>query len=276
MTTDFLTRLLEAYWFAPPVALWRAIELRVVAEETFERPILDVGCGDGLIADVLFDEEAPIEVGFDPWLDQLRQARNSGAYRHVDLAAGHRLPYPDAAFATAFSNSVLEHIPDVAPVVAEVGRVLRPGGRFIFTVPSDAFRELLEGYASAMEAGDPAAAEAYAEGIDRWLDHFHYHSPDEWRELLAGGDMTLVKARYYVPRPVEQVWDRLNRRYGVNRARSAWGLLVSPRLRALGYQPLLQKLVVRHLSRRWRDYYTMTVPPGERGGGLLIVAERNR
>ena len=307
MTRDYLTELLTTYWFAPPVALWRAVELRVAAEERYERPLLDLGCGDGLIAQVLFGIENPVDVGFDPWLEQLRQAAQSGVYRHVDLADGHRLPYADGAFATVFSNSVLEHIPDVEPVVREVGRVLRcpeprpeprpepvegpvegpaactepsrsegqPGGHFIFTVPSDAFRSLLDGYIRAMEAGNVEKAERYAAGVDVWLEHHHYHTPEEWGDLLTAAGMRLVKARYYIPEEVERLWDRMNDRYGVGRPRSAWGTLVSPRLRPLGYQPLLRHFIVRTLSRRWRPYYEMDVPPGEKGGGLLVVARRN-
>jgi len=279
------------YWFAPPVALWRAVELRVAAEEQYEHPLLDLGCGDGLIAQVLFGIENPVDVGFDPWLEQLRQAARTGVYRHVDLAEGHRLPYADGAFATVFSNSVLEHILDLEPVVREVGRVLRcpesacpersrrvagrPGGHFIFTVPSDAFRHLLDGYIQATEAGNAEQAEQYAASVDVWLEHHHYHTPDEWRDILANAGMRLIKALYYIPEPVERLWDRMNDRYGVSQSRSAWGLLASPRLRPLGYQALLRRVVVRSLSRRWRPYYEMDVPPGEKGGGLLIVAQRS-
>jgi len=282
MTRDYLTELLTTYWFAPPVALWRAVELRVAAEEQYERPLLDLGCGDGLVAQALFGTDGDVDVGLDPWMDQLHQAARSGVYRHVNLANGHRLPYPDGVFATVFSNSVLEHIPDVGPVVREVGRVLRcpepakglPGGHFIFTVPSDAFRTLLDGYARRIEARDIQRAEAYATTVDAWLEHHHYHTPTEWQRLLDAAGMTLVKAHYYIPGQVERLWDRMNNRYGVRRRRSAWGLLVSPRLQPLGYQALLRRAVVRSLSRRWRPYYGMDVPPGEKGGGLLIVARR--
>ncbi len=274
MTQDYLTELLTTYWFAPPVALWRAVELRVAAEERYERPLLDLGCGDGLVGQVLFGIEGCVDVGLDPWADQLQSAARSGVYRHVNQADGHRLPYADRTFATVFSNSVLEHIPDVEPVVRQVGRVLRTGGRFIFTVPSDAFRHLLDGYIRPVEAGDVEKAGWYAAAVDVWLEHHHYHTPDEWRDILASAGMTLAKARYYIPEEVERLWDRMNDRYGLRQHRSVWGLLASPRLRSLGYQAFLRRAVVRSLGRRWRPYYEMDVPPGEKGGGLLVVARR--
>jgi SAM-dependent methyltransferase len=273
-TQDLLTELLDKYWFAPPVALWRAVELRIAAEEQYAQPMLDLGCGDGLIGQVLFGSDNGVDVGVDPWLEQVRQAARSGVYRHVDLADGHHLPYQTGAFATVFSNSVLEHIEDVEPVVREVGRVLKQEGRFVFTVPSDAFRSLLDGTIRRQEVGDLVGAQAYASSIDEWLAHFHYHTPDQWTGILGDAGMNLVKARYYIPEQVERLWDRMNGRFGVRSKRSLWSLLVSPRLRSLGYQSVLRKVVVRTLSHRWRSYYERNVPPGGKGGGLLIVAER--
>ena len=282
MALDYLAELLTAYWFAPPVGLWRAIELRVAAEEQYERPLLDLGCGDGLVGQVLFGKEPHADVGLDPWADQVRRAARTGVYRHLAVGDGHHLPYADGTFATVFSNSVLEHIPDVGKVVHEVGRVLRcadpntgqAGAHFVFTIPSDAFRLFLDGYVRKMAAGHVRGAEAYAAAVDARLEHYHYHTPREWQRLLDSAGMTLIKARYYIPQEVEQFWDRMNVSYGIGQRRSAWAMLVSPRLRALGYQALVRRIVVRILGRYWRRYYEMDVPLGEKGGGLLIVARR--
>ena len=269
MTQDFWHESLAAYWFSPPVALWRAVELRTAAEESFARPLLDLGCGDGLIGRVLFGPRG-IDVGFDPWLAQLRRAAASGVYHHVQQALGDSMPYPSDSFATVFSNSVLEHIPDLPPVIREAGRVLRPGGRLILTVPSDKFHHLLYFYQARLSSGDSAGAARYAAQVDARLAHYHYHTPAEWADLLAQGGMRLEKARYYMPSPTMALWDRMNRRFGIGR-KSLWSVLASPRLRRLGYQGLLARWVVRHYGRVWRSYYEMDVAAGEAGGGLLVV-----
>ncbi|MBN1260970.1 MAG: methyltransferase domain-containing protein [Anaerolineae bacterium] len=272
---DYLKLLLERYWFAPPVALWRAIELRIVASQEFLRPILDLGCGDGLIAGALFGDEPPIEVGFDPWWRQLRQGAQSGLYRSVQQAMGNAMPYASGTFGTVFSNSVLEHIPDLEPVLHEAARVLRPGGRFMATVPSDAFRRLLAGYRDQVATGNLEAAEAYAAKIDRWLEHHHYHSPQEWAALLANAGIRLHTTRYYIPASVAALWDKSNADFGLSEGgKPFFRWLASPRLRQLGYQKWLKREVVKRLSRNWRRNYEIDVPEGGVGAGLLVIGER--
>lgn len=272
---DYLSLLLDQYWFAPPVALWRAVELRTLAEQAFPRPILDLGCGDGLIAQVLFAGEAPIEVGFDPWLAQVRQAPESAAYRHVQQALGDAMPYPTASFGAVFSNSVLEHIPELTPVLREAARVLRPGGRFLATVPSDAFRHLLAGYRTHVAVGDFAGAEAYATRVDQRLEHHRYPTPAQWEALLADAGLRLVNARYYIPAEVEALWDQANADYGIHEhGRRLYRWLASPRLRKFGYQAVLRRWIVRKLRVQWRRAYDLDVPEDGVGGGLLVVAEK--
>ncbi len=273
---DYLTLLLNQYWFAPPVALWRAIELRTLATETFARPILDLGCGDGLIAQVLFEGEAPVESGFDPWLAQVRKAPATGVYLRVQQALGSAMPYPSGIFGSVLSNSVLEHIPDLDPVLREAARILQPGGRVFFTVPSDAFRRLLSGYQDRANTGDAAGAEAYAAGVDAWLEHHRYLSPDMWDAALQRAGLHLIRTAYYVPPAVMRLWDRSNSRYGVRRGQGnpLYRWLVSPRLRGLGYQRWIRQWVVSSLSKCWREAYAMDCAPGEAGGGLLVVGEK--
>ena len=272
---DYLTLTLNQYWFAPPVALWRAIELRVLAAATFTHPILDLGCGDGLIAQVLFQNEPPVEAGFDPWLDQVRKAPASDAYRHVQQALGDAMPYPKGTFATVFSNSVLEHILDLTPVLREAGRILKPGGRFLATVPSDAFRRLLAGYQDRAAAGDLAGAEAYASRVDARLEHHRYPSPQQWSEMLEAAGIRLVAMQYYIPAEVAALWDRANAAYGIHENGAPfYRWLASPRLRKLGYQKLLKRWVVKRLAERWRAAYQMDVPAGDVGSGLLVIGEK--
>jgi SAM-dependent methyltransferase len=98
------------------------------------RRVLDVGCGEGQVARLAASAAvgADVVVGVDPTWAQLalaRQRAGGPAYARSGAAA---LPARDASFDAVVACLVFEHIRDVDEAIAEVGRVLRPRGRFAF------------------------------------------------------------------------------------------------------------------------------------------------
>jgi SAM-dependent methyltransferase len=153
------------------------------------RPVLDVGCGDGHFASVTFD--APLDAGLDPWWGPLTEARDRRAYRTLAQADGARMPYPADFFASAVSNSVLEHIPDVDAVLAEVARALRPGAPFYFCVPSDRFLPLLSIGRALDRLHLRPLAGAYRRFFNRVCRHHHSDGAATWRTRLKRAGLTL-------------------------------------------------------------------------------------
>jgi len=95
------------------------------------RRVLDVGTGEGQVARLVASRGAAV-VGLDPAWAQLEVARARGgdpAYLRGEAA---RLPFADRSFDAAVACLVFEHIEDVDGAIAELGRVLAPGGRFVF------------------------------------------------------------------------------------------------------------------------------------------------
>lgn len=267
---DFLSDFLQHYWFAPPVALWRSIEAKALASAAFDFPVplLDFGCGDGLFTEAVFGKQAGI-YGCDIARGELPSARTSGVYwRGVQFADGHHLPYRDGAFGTVYSNSVIEHIPDPQNVLPDLARVLRKDGLLVLTVPSDQFRNLLDGVKTAPTK---QAAQNYAAGVDKLFAHHHYLTADEWRVLLYTAGVKLIEARYYASPEAEQQWDRMNREYGIG-GRSVFNVLASPRLKGLGYQPAMAKMVRDRLLPKLRPFYEANVT--DCGGGMLVVGRK--
>ncbi len=164
-------------------ALLRAVEADFYADLPIQSPVLDLGCGDGHFASVALAHKP--DVGLDPWWQPLQEARARDVYRMITHADGARMPFPDAYFATVISNSVLEHIPHVEPVVSEVARVLQAGGAFYFCVPGPNFRRYLS-VARALDALHlRRLAEAYRRLFDRISRHRYYNTPEEWIARLA-------------------------------------------------------------------------------------------
>ena len=105
------------------------------------RVILDVGTGEGQVARHAIASAAgalgagavaPTVVGVDPTWAQVVAARARGGGPGYARAEAARLPFPDGVFDAAVACLVFEHIEAADEAIAEVGRVLQPGGRFVF------------------------------------------------------------------------------------------------------------------------------------------------
>ena len=99
------------------------------------RPLLDVGCGGGLLAEE-FHRLGCRVTGIDLSERSLRAARSHAQISNADLhylaGSALQLPFPDSQFEILACADVLEHIPNWQDAVAEFSRVLQPGGLFLF------------------------------------------------------------------------------------------------------------------------------------------------
>jgi SAM-dependent methyltransferase len=92
---------------------------------------LDVGCGNGAFTEMLVERCAPLSVqGIDPSEEQLAFARTRPALRVAHLQQGDAmaLPFADDTFDVAVMPLVIFFVPDPAKGVAEMARVVCPGG----------------------------------------------------------------------------------------------------------------------------------------------------
>jgi 2-polyprenyl-6-hydroxyphenyl methylase/3-demethylubiquinone-9 3-methyltransferase len=99
------------------------------------KEVLDLGCAGGFMAEAMALRGATV-TGIDPAAEAVAAARRHAAAAGLpiryDTGVGEALPYGDAAFDAVVCVDVLEHVADLAQVLSEVARVLRPGGLFLY------------------------------------------------------------------------------------------------------------------------------------------------
>ena len=101
------------------------LEVELVERYARGKDVLEVGCGTGLILGRVAKFAASAK-GIDLSPGMLEKAKARGL--DVAQASATELPFPDASVDVAYSFKVLAHVPDIAHAMAEMARVVRPGG----------------------------------------------------------------------------------------------------------------------------------------------------
>lgn len=184
---------------APSEAYWRLLELAAVRRHLGDAagPVLELGCGDGV-----FTELTGLQV--DVGVDREPRAVERASRRRLVYRAVRRMDITDldanlGSFGTIFSNSVLEHVPDLEPVLGRCRELLVPGGRLIVTVP---LRQMNEHLAVRLPA--------YVRARQRQLQHRNLWTTDEWRARLEAAGFETVTADPYLDAAACRRWDRLD------------------------------------------------------------------
>ncbi|RIK28450.1 MAG: class I SAM-dependent methyltransferase, partial [Chloroflexi bacterium] len=97
--------------------------------------VLVDGCGVGMYVKALLPYAKTV-CGIDIEAEHLEVAAQTAPQAYLQLAAAEMLPYPANRFDLVLSHEVLEHVQDDHAAVAELVRVLKPGGRALLFVPN--------------------------------------------------------------------------------------------------------------------------------------------
>lgn len=171
-------------------ALWRSVEALSFNQINFRYPVLDIGCGFGEFAGVVFDR---IEMGIDINQSDLTRALKGKKYKKVRWADARKLPFKDNSYNTTVSVSVLEHIEEGEKVVKEVYRVLKKDGLFIFSVPTPKLYDSLIGTKFLNFFGLKKAADKYFELHCRAFKHINLHPASWWAKHLKKSGFEIIR-----------------------------------------------------------------------------------
>lgn len=255
-STDYLTPLLEkapAAW-----ALIRANEIRNLDGVKFKHPILDVGCGDGLVAKVLMSERNErFDWGIDVSEKEVKKARELKVYKNCKIANVYSLPFEDRTFSTVFSNSVIEHIPELDRALSEMSRVIKKGGELVITVPSS--------YLAKYLLGAKILGKWYGKFFNKLFKHYNLYTHKQWETILKKHSLVLKRHRYYHTPGMIRVHEILS--YVALPVH-----LVKP---FAGYWPIfpsLRKVLVVPWMRKFFYKFCLEDVKKDEGGSLLLIA----
>jgi len=194
----------------PGIILFRGRELMALNDYLRNHPlklqtkVLDLGCGEGFIGSIIFNK---IDYGLDIVKSDLDKAKKLSVYQKVILADAKKTPFKNNFFDLVFSNSVIEHIDGIDQVLAEVARILKPGGKFIFTVPSHKFSEYLFFTDLLYNLKFRKLAKLYENKRNLLLDHYNLFDHNDWKKKLALRKLSLQYNQYYLSKVDMHLWD---------------------------------------------------------------------
>lgn len=191
-----LKALLSEFWFAPMDAYLRAFEVAIWKKIKFKKPTLDIGCGDGRIDTLLFSGKS-IEVGLDPSKKAIIFAKNNILYKEVVVGRAENILYKNGSFNTVILNSTFEHIKGDLKAIKEISRVLRIGGVLNFTTTTKNMKSELDAIFSDSNE---------FKKFNKRVEHFHYRSLDEWREILLKNNLVILEHFTYFTKNDLRKW----------------------------------------------------------------------
>jgi SAM-dependent methyltransferase len=205
MNTTPLEAAIKQYYWKPMAALFRSLEMRLYCDSSlvFQKPILDLGCGDAGVAQMLMELNVIEELFCGVEISSLELEKAHHANLHLNLlqADGNKLPFKNGSFSTIICNGVLCSIPNgVESVLSEINRVLSSDGVFIATVPTDKFIEVLF-FPKFLKHLSPSLSAYYVSSLNNRLPHYTVYSPQAWIQSFESQGLKVVnKTSFFSPK----------------------------------------------------------------------------
>ncbi len=252
----------------PPMAFWRPWEIAYIRKHISFEPgfTLDLACGDGKFADVLLKPFDLHLIGCDFNPNVVSEASKTGIYKDVIVGDARQLPFETDYFSNIFSNCAFEHFDDIDIVLKEIFRVLRPGGKLIFTAVTDKFIKWQPFIKIGMLFGFLEHIKEIQKKHIELHNLVNIYSADGWANLLRKNNFNIEYAEEYIswlPTYVFLVFDQL---WHYNHGEMSLG----------------EKYYINHADDRKLPLYfdilfhllSFLTGKAKRGSGVIVVARK--
>ena len=204
----------KTYFWKPMAALFRSLEMRLYYNSglILDGPVLDLGCGDGGIVQMLDNVcllEKPL-CGLDLSYNELVKAKRRETHLNIMQADACCLPFMDESFSSIICNGVLCSIPTkVEQPLKEISRLLKDDGVFVATVPTDMFIDVLI-IPRILKKLSPVLSSMYVERLNNRLPHFNTFSPESWIEKIEEHGLRVICCEMFFSTRVGIIWNILS------------------------------------------------------------------
>jgi peptidoglycan/xylan/chitin deacetylase (PgdA/CDA1 family)/SAM-dependent methyltransferase len=298
--------LFSLYWLRPETAIFSFMEASLInrfKEKYLKYPVLDLGCGDGMFSAIAFGskinkkydnfeiidfsktdpydayEALPedffvercekIGFGVDIKENSVKRSKDLKVYDDVKIGDVRKLPFEDKSLKSVYSN-MLDDIKseDLNSVFSEVRRVLDDDGYFVFTSPTENFKDFLFYYNKAKELeikGDSENSKLFM-GYDRGRSEWEPRSLEFWKKLFNENSFELVEYVQYADNDFLKLWDTGFRPF------FRQTLEMKNKMKGKGILESFKGLVVDNLKSYFYDY--AKDPFVDKGSFSMIVARK--
>jgi len=259
--TDILYGFLDKFWFAPSDGLLRAIETNLWNLYSFKnKKVLAIGIGDGRYDSLIFRKQKKIDVGIDNDVNSINLARQNKLYKKVCLESAEHLSFKSNSFDLVISNSTFEHIKNDQKAIYESSRVLKKGGKLIFSVPTDNLEKIFKKIGITKKE---------IKWFNQRVFHFHYRNLEEWKKILYKNGLKINKYYFYMDMKLLKTWWSLFK-ISVFRPyhRELWSYLKDSPYGKLAPKKLITRLLYLYLRNKYKKAFNSN------GVWLFIEAEK--
>ena len=226
---QILKSLSTEYSFLPDMKLMKLLEISVISDyfnnysglfdfkkniflpnATSNPSLLDIGCGNGKVFSTICRATPVLNNFHCDGLDIYEQEKNS-IYQNIYFTCASDLnPSLAGKYDFIVLNCVIEHLPNIEKVIANIALWLKPGGRCIFTTPhptihrNHLFVKILDW------AGFSSVGRRIESFLRLTAIHYNLFTKSEWEALFSKNQMTYTSSRDYLTHRSLNVYDSMN------------------------------------------------------------------